>query len=195
MKAITFKQSGLLFYIHKFMYKRNPQDTCGYKRQLIFSFIMIIVTIHASIIRGLLNIFFKDFREDRYNWGLINHFLWIFASAVSLFIGYELLEKYFDFIWWTQLPFYEIIIHSFIPFTIGLILIIIIISLLLIIGVIIYYAWKYSVQFLRWIGEGIGNQMSKHNIDFNPFENVETLQIGVLYLSWKDRLCKRITWK
>lgn len=194
MQTIKFKKEGILFYIHKFMYKKNPQDTCGYKRQLIFSFILIIVTIHASIIRGMLNIFFKEFRESNDNWGLLNHFLWLLASAVCLFLGYELLEIYFDFIWWTQLSFYEIIIHSFIPFLIGLITIVLVLLSLILIGIILYFSCTYSVKFIRWIGTGIGNKMSEYDIDFNPFENVETSQIGVLYISTKEKWCKLIKW-
>ena len=185
MQLTEFKRQGILYYLHKFLYKYDAKDTCEYRAQLIISFIVIIVTIHASLLRSML-FMFKQLRQDDEYWGIKNHILFTILSILFFVVGGSIIKEnpsYFNFIISENTPF---IILSFIAVLLGFITILLILGIIALVISIVYYGYIGISYILRKI---------TIKTNFHPFKGIENSQAGVLYDSWKERWCKRIYWK
>jgi len=190
MKAIEFKRKGLLYYLHKFIYKNDPQDTCTYKGQLIISFIVCSLTLHATILRSVL-MSFKQIRKDDDYWGYKFHFAFVMSSILFILVGEISMENnsiIHDFIYWHHLSFIEMIYYSFITMFIGIIVMLVVGIGLTIIGLIIFGGYL----LIEIIYNKIKPLFPKKEYKYK--EEPET-QFGVLYKSIKEKWCKRIIWK
>lgn len=191
MQTVKFKQSGILFYLHKILFVNNPKDTCTYKFQLIVSFITAMVTIHATVIRIILFLI-PSLREDDDNWGIKMHFIAIMTAVLTLIVGHAMMEDsgiFNDFIYWSEINLFTFtaIMYSFLTQLIGLVTCIIgLAAIALIIG-IFYYTYKA----LSWITRGITSTLPPITND----KGEPNTQIGVLYTSTKEKWCKIITWE
>jgi hypothetical protein len=191
MKAIEFKKKGLLYYLHKFLYVKNPEDTCSYKGQLILSFIVCLVTIHATILRVPLFLS-KYIRKNtgHYAYGVRIQIIFYLLSIMSLIVGYTIIEDapfINDFIYWSELSLMQLFLNSFIALLIGAGFIISVFSVL---GILVYILNTIYILFGKFFNI-IREKLPKRNTaKIKPYT-----QIGVLYLSAKEKWCKRITWK
>lgn len=188
MKAINFKRQGVLYYLHKFLFKDNPEDTCTYRGHLIICTIMCGVTLHATLLRSILFIFEEE-RNNKSNWGILPHLFAMFVAYSCIIIGVFVLEGTpYDYINWHEISIFKMCLLSFIPMFVGIIFFIIIITIAVIIGGIIYYVGLLGSKLLVVINRPIKKL-------YITSEGEPRTQAGILYNSWKDKLCKRIDWK
>lgn len=188
MQTIKFKKEGILYHFHKFLYKKDPEDTCTYKRQLIITFIMCIVTLHTAILRTIISLI-PFTRKDVSFRGIQTYFFLFALSILAILIGHILIEQSIiieDFIYWSKLSTIELYLHSFIAFFMGAILV----SLFALLGsFIIYIIMKIYERYFEYKSFSIVGKL-RDVIDRDP----ET-QVGVMYTSLKEKWCKKIDWK
>jgi hypothetical protein len=194
MKAIEFKRKGLLYYIHKFGFKRDPNDTCSYKAELIICFCLVLVTIHASVLRAIFFLVPK-YRKDKDGWGAKNHLGFFLIMFLSFLVGHTFTEKMAfipDLINWHLLvdnqQWMKFILLVFPVTFIGTIGIALLLGVIVLTVGILYYTYVGAV----WVW----NKMLSPVINptyINDDDEPET-QLGVLYQSAKEKWCKRIKW-
>ena len=192
MESVEFKKSGLVYYLHAMIFKHDPEDTCTYKRNLIITFCTLLVSIHATILRGLVFFFFKNIRDEYEYRGIVNHLSFLAVSGFSLMVGIKIVEDVSfipDFIHWHELSTLGIFAHTFLAVFIGLISIAIFFALAALVVVILVFTYKgVEWVYLRKISPVVDPTY------MNDKGNPKT-QFGVLYQSAKERWCKRINWK
>lgn len=189
MEAINFKRRGLLYHLHSMVFTEDPKDTCTYKVNLSIAFCILLVTIHATLLRSILFLS-KSYRDDSRHKGLVSHFIFCLFSIISIHFGIFIIEEtpiIPDFIIWSQLYTLELIIYSIISMFIGVLTIIIVLGILtLAIGVLILFS-----QGLSYIWGKISPFI---NPSYLNIEGDSKTQLGVLYRSAKEKWCKRINW-
>jgi hypothetical protein len=188
MENVEFKKKGLLYFLHKILYRKNPDNTCAYKKQLIFSFIASLLTIHIVIFRLLL--WARLGTYDREHHGIrVHSFFGLIAMLLFIvgFAGIESSQIVNDFINWHELSLIQIYLHSFIPILFGTVV------MGLVGGIVGLLVWMIYTIVTK-----ISTFVHTYTININLFNNDEGLpntQIGVLYQGAKERWCKKITWK
>tara|TARA_R110000796_G_scaffold59568_2_gene137411 strand:+ start:1931 stop:2500 length:570 start_codon:yes stop_codon:yes gene_type:complete len=189
MKSVTFKESGPLYFLQKIMFKKNAPDTCSYKRELIISAIVFLVTLHASILRLLFWAFPKN-RHDSDTYGFKSQVVSLCFSLVFVFIGYAIVEDFpivDDFIHWHELSLLGIYLNTFVVMGIGAI------TFAIAGGIIVGICFIVFTLF-----EIISNGFNSIRDMTPPLTNDEgepRTQIGLIYKSAKERWCKKIDWE
>ena len=189
MKSVTYKESGPLYFLHKIMFKKNAPDTCSYKRELIISAIVFLVTLHASILRLLFWAFPKN-RHDSDTYGFKSQGLSLFLTFTCILVGYAVVEEapiINDFIYWHELSLFEIYLNSFAVMGIGAIT-------LSIAGAIIVGICFIVFTLFEIISNGF-NVIRDMAPPLTNDEGEPRTQIGLIYKSAKERWCKKIDWE
>lgn len=194
MKAIEFKRKGLLYYIHKFGFSQDPDDTCAYKGELMITAMLILLTIHASVVRAIFFLF-PSIRNSYSSWGSKIHLLFFLITFLSLLFGHILCEDAIpgmDFIHWHELfnnnEWVSAFFLTFFVMLVGMItLAIISIIIALMVGAV------YGIiQIFKWIWKKTSPVV---NPKFINADGEPSTQFGVLYYSVKEKWCKRINWE
>tara|TARA_R110000796_G_scaffold146955_3_gene263699 strand:- start:4676 stop:5251 length:576 start_codon:yes stop_codon:yes gene_type:complete len=191
MTSVEFKRNGLLYWAHSMVMMNEPKDTCTYKRNILFTICVLLVTIHATVLRSVPYLF-KNHRSDYNNQGLKSHLVFILFSFLSILVGYSIIEGggvIPDFIYWTKLSILSVFGYSFIAMFMGILVVGVFIGLACL-GV---FLLLNLMRGLVWVWNKIASSAivpSYLNRDGEP----ET-QLGVVYQSYKEKWCKKINWK
>lgn len=189
MEAIKFKEAGILYHLHRFIYKENAENTCQYRAHLIICFITYFVFIHASLIRTIFFLF-PRYRNSESSAGIGPYFNFLLVSFLGVIIGFHAFEKELflnDIIVWRSLELSQVITYSF-----GIMLygVAIIATLVISAGIaiwLIYQLWRGS----SWAASKTFSPMKPL---FVTKEGEPATQIGVLYKGAKEKWCKKIKW-
>ena len=182
MEKINFKRTGILYYLHKFAYVKDPEDTCTYKRQLILSLVLYLTTLPISIMRTI-TFLFPSIRKDAYSWhGFKMHVGFMLLGFVGWVVGFSVIEKeYFpNFVHWHKISYLEMMLYFILHATIGLII-------LTVIGAVISGVIYCVVSFGQYVIKNIEIPLTKDDGEPNT-------QVGVMYKSAKEKWCKPINW-
>lgn len=191
MQTIKFKKKGILYYLHKITFKTDSGDTCTYKGQLILSFIIAIVTIHATLLRGLFHLIPAIRKDGKDYTGIKTQILFTVVVVVSGIVGQTFIEKGFiinDFIHWHLI---DSLFMFYIYITITIFIGLLVVALVLLIIVIVIGIGYLIYKGISWVLRKIRNITPSVTNDFGE----PTTQIGILYVSTKEKWCKLITWE
>lgn len=163
-------------------------DTCTYKKELVFSIIVSLVTLHATILR-MIYFAFPQNRIDRDYFGLKMHLMAIFVAAMSVGLGASMIENSFlpDFVFWHNIPLIEVYLYSFIALAIGMVTIAIGLGVAYLFCIALYAVYQLLMKGFYKI-KAVAPSLEDENGEPNT-------QIGVLYQSAKERWCKKIDWE
>ena len=181
MKTIEFKSKGLLYILYSMFYTSDAKDTCQYRGGLIISIITAIVAPWAVIVYFIFMI--PSIRPSRSDQGIRLLLLSFILAITTTAVGIGFLERLYDIIHWHELTGMEVYFNAFIPFIIGVSLVIISGS---IVSGLIWVIWK-AFGLIPWPTVKLPRLLNKNT--GKPIN-----QIGVIYLSWKEKWCNKITW-
>ncbi len=190
MENVTFKKEGFWFTLYTLLYgKKNlPEDTCTYRRGLIFSVLLAIsilpVTIFRLIWRGIVYLVnkFWDWNweyTDGYPGYVAAGFMLIFPTAVGSGISSDAPELLGTLLNDLHLFYYWLIGMVFLAMT------------------FLFFLISYSVvQGIVWLYKSIKYKYRDYMdiINYKEEEQPQSM-VTVLYKSWKEKYCKKISWK
>lgn len=183
METLKFKKTGLWWNLSLWTSKYEPHDTCEFRRNILITLLISIVFFPAAIVRAIFWAF-PEYRHSRANWGFIDWVIPAMLAVCCILIGVVAIEEIApNLFFFSKLSLLEKYLTTSILIPIGAVTA----GIFLTIGGIVIYLLYLLIQLCRKI------PMPTVHVIRNDYGEPAT-QFGNLYLSLKEKWCKKIEW-